>query len=188
MLHSRDGVRWVMRCVGIVPNNSILVSSHHKTFCLMASESPEWFYAYLKRDTKWAFLTNGFLLSTLPYRPDLWSAWDIVITCSQWPVFAIKTCNSFKVAIGLLVTSLISLLLAWSSSMEEQPLSRQGLGGTIHLSLLNDYLDCPPKDIQGLWNIFIPIPWSVAFHNFITGVFWKLLGVHGWVFAVKSTT
>ena len=37
------------------------------------------------------------------------------------PVFAIKTCSSFKVAIGLLVASLMSLLLAWSSSLEGWP-------------------------------------------------------------------
>jgi len=64
------------------------------------------------------FLSNGFLLTTPPYRPGWLSAWDIVVTCTQWPVFAIKACSSFKVAIGLLVASLISLLLAWSSSLE----------------------------------------------------------------------
>ena len=66
-------------------------------------------------------MNNGFLLATQLYRPDLWSAWDIVVTCTQWPVFAMKPCSSFKVAIDLLVASLISLLLAWSSSLEGRP-------------------------------------------------------------------
>ena len=66
--------------------------------------------------------------------------------------------------------------------------SRQGLCGTIRLPLLIDCLDCAPRDIQGLWNIFIHITWSVPFHKFIPKVFWKLLGPHGWVFAVKCTT
>ena len=30
------------------------------------------FFAYLKRDSRLAFLSNGFLLATLPCRPDLW--------------------------------------------------------------------------------------------------------------------
>ena len=90
-------------------------------FCHMASESPEWFFAFLKRDSRCAFLSHGFLLVTLPYSLDLWSAWDIVVTSRQWSVFAIKACSSFKVAIGFLVASLISLLLAWSSSLEGQP-------------------------------------------------------------------
>ena len=87
----------------------------------MASESPEWYFAYLQRDSRLAFLSNAFLVATLPYRPDLWSAWDIVVTCTKWPVYAIKACSSFKVAIGHLVVSLISLLLAWSSSLEGWP-------------------------------------------------------------------
>ena len=86
----------------------------------MALESPKWFFADLKRDSRWAFLSNGFLLVTIPHKPDLWSTWDIV-TCTQWPMFVTKAWSSFKVAIGLLVASLISLLLAWSSSFEGRP-------------------------------------------------------------------
>uniref|UniRef100_A0A8C4QPG5 POPDC1-3 domain-containing protein n=1 Tax=Eptatretus burgeri TaxID=7764 RepID=A0A8C4QPG5_EPTBU len=41
------------------------------------------FFAYLKWDSLWAVLSNGFLLAILPCRPDLWSAWDIVVTCTQ---------------------------------------------------------------------------------------------------------
>ena len=36
--------------------------------------------------------------------------------------------------------------------------SRLGLGGTECLSLVNDCLDCAPRDIQGLWNILYPSP------------------------------
>ena len=51
------------------------------------------------------FLSNGFLLATQPYRRDLWSAWDIGITCIQRPFLVIKACSSFKVTIGLLMAS-----------------------------------------------------------------------------------
>ena len=70
----------------------------------MASEFLEWFFAYLKWNWRWAFLSGDFLLATWPYRPDLCRAWDVVVTCTQWPVFAIKACSncsSFKVASGL---------------------------------------------------------------------------------------
>ena len=87
----------------------------------MASESLEYFFASLKWDLWWAFLSNGSLLATLQYRRDLWSACDIVVACTQWPVFAVKACSSFKVAIGLLVASLISHLLAWTSSLKGRP-------------------------------------------------------------------
>ena len=86
-------------------------------------------------------MSFSFLLVTLPYRPDLWSAWNIVVTCTHWPFFAIKTCSSFKVAIGLLVASLISLLLAGSSSLEGQPdlgslgMSAAGMRTTPSMSL-----------------------------------------------------
>jgi len=150
MLHSGDGVLWVLCCVGFVPNNilnlgqkgSILVSLDHQTFCHMASESPWWFFAYLKQNSRWAFLSNGFLLATLPYRPDLWSAWDIVVTCTQWPIFAIKACSSFEVAIGLSDQSPLCLVIQFGRTAR----SRQGLGGTIYLPLLNDCLDCAPRD------------------------------------------
>ena len=134
------------------------------------------------------FLSDGFLLATLLYRPDLWSAWDIVVTCTQWPVFAIKACSSFIVAIGLLCClsdhSPPCLVIQFGGTAW----SRQGLCGTIRLPPLNDYPLQHSQDIHGLWNIFIPISWSVPFHNFIPEVFWKLLGAHGWVFAVKCTT
>ena len=79
------------------------------------------YFCIPQRDSRWAFLSNGFLLSPQPYRQDLWCAWNIFVTCTQWPIFAIKACGCFKVAIGLLVASLISLLHAWSSTLEGWP-------------------------------------------------------------------
>ena len=123
---------------------------------------------------KVGFLSNGFLLAMLPYTPDLWSAWDLVVTCTQWPVFAIKVCNSFKVSIGLLEASLISLLLAWSSSLEGRPdLYRVPVVGTICLPVLYDCLDCAQRDIQGLWNIFLTHPLICAFPQLYPGGLFK---------------
>ena len=116
----------------------------------MATESPECFFAYFKRDSRWAFLSNGFLLATLPYRPDLWSAWDIVVTCTLWPVLAIKACSSCKVAIGLLVASLISLLLARSSSLEGRP----DLGRVLVVPYTFHFLIIVLTVLQGIFKAF----------------------------------
>ena len=129
MLHSGDGVIWAMCCVGFVANVTFCISAKKfhlgfvrpQNFFHMASKSLERFFADLKWDSRLAFLSHGFILATLPYRPDLWSVWVIVVTCTQWPFFAIKSCSSFKVGIGLLVAFLISLLLGWSSNLEGGP-------------------------------------------------------------------
>ena len=156
MLHSLDGVLWVCwvcaKCniLHLGLKNSMLVSLRHKTFCHMALESLAWCCAYLKNDSRWAFLSHGFLLATLPYMPDLWSAWDIVVTCTQWPVFSIKTCSSFKVAIGLLVASLVSLLLAWSSSLE----GRSDLGRVLVVPYTFHFLMIALTVLQGIFKAF----------------------------------
>ena len=115
----------------------------------MASDSPERFFADLKWDSRWAFLSNGFLLATLLYRPDLWSAWDIVVTCTQWPVFAMKECSSFKLAIGLLVASLISLL-AWSSTLKGRP----DLGRVLVVPYALHFLMIVLTVLQGIFKAF----------------------------------
>jgi len=95
VLDFRQTYRLVLR-----PNNSILVSS--------ASEFSRCVLAKLSRDCMWYFLRSGFFLATLPYKPHLWRMCDIVVTCTQWPLFIINSCNCFRVADGLLVSSLIS--------------------------------------------------------------------------------
>ena len=173
MLHSRDGVLCLVSAKRNVLHFGQKVPAWFRqttTFCHMASESPECFCAYLKRDSRWAFLSNGFLLATMPYRPDLWSAWDIVVTCTQWQIFTIKACSSFKIAIGLLVASLINLLLAWSSSLEGQP----DLGRVLVVPYAFHFLMIVLTVLQGIFKafeIFLEAPW-----------------VHCWVFAVKCTT
>jgi hypothetical protein len=84
----------------------------------------------------------AFLFATLSYMPDLWSGWDIVVTCTLWPVLAIKAHRYFKVAIGLTVASDQSP--TWSViQFGGTSWSRQGLGGAIHLPLLNNCLHYP---------------------------------------------
>ena len=157
------------------PKSSILVSSDHKTFWHMTSKSPEWFVAYLKRDSRCAFLSNGFLrigqtsgvlgILLSHAHSDQSLSWRHVASsklplASWWPLWT-PPCSVIQ--------------------FKGRP-DLGSRGDTIHLPLLNDCLVCAPRDIQGPWNIVIPIPWSVPFHNYIPEVFWKLLGAHGWVF------
>ena len=138
----------------------------------MASEFPSGFLHTSNGTRGGLFLSNGFFLATLPYRPYLWSAWDIVVTCTLWQVFAIKgmyLLQSYHLPLGgLSDQSLSGLVIQFGGTAW----SRQGLGGTIPLPYLNACLDCAPKDIQELWNIFVSIPWSVPFHNFCS---WNLV-------------
>ena len=115
MLHSWDGVLWVMCCVGFVPNVMfcILAKKCHLSFVRpqnfyhLASEFPECFFPDTSNRTQGFcfFLSNGFLLATLPYRPDLCFGYcyHMQTVIKVFVVFAIKACSSFKVAIGLLV-------------------------------------------------------------------------------------
>ena len=160
MLHSRDGVLWVMCWVGFVPN---LKS------CTSARKVPYWFLQTTNLFATWLQnLRNGFLhisngtkvglfwvlASFLPphrNRPDLWSAWDIIVMCTQCPVFAIKAaCSFFKVANGLLVASLISLLLAWSSSLE----GRSDIGRVLVVPYTFHFLMIVLTVLQGIFKAF----------------------------------
>ena len=130
------------------PKSSILVSSDHKTFATWFQNLRSGFFAYINRDSRWAFLSNDFLLATLPHRPDLWSALDIVVTCIQWPGFTIKVCT-ISVTIGFLLTSLISLL-AWSSSLERWP----DLGRVLVGSYAFHFLMIVLTVLQGIFKAF----------------------------------
>ena len=176
MFHSRDGVLWMMCCFGFVPNVTFCISakkfhlgsSNHKSFCHMASEYPEWIFAYFKQDSRWEFLSNGFLHKhsdqSLPER--------------------------HVALLKLPLASLINLLLAWSSSLEGWP----DLGRVLVVPYIFHFLMTILTVLQGILKVFeiffTLIPWSVPFHNFIPEVFWNesSLVLHGCVFAVKCTT
>ena len=145
------------------------------------------FVAYLKRDSRWALLSNGFLLATRLCRTDLWGAWDIVGTCPQWPVFARKACSSFKVDIG-------SWWLLWSiSSLLGHSVWRDSLilarSWCYHMPSTSSWLSwLHKKGYSRPWKYSYTHPLICAFPQNNPGSLLKLLGVHGWVFVLKFTT
>ena len=60
---------------------------------------PQHFFPLELRILMWPFLRSSFLLAALSYKPEFWSTFDIVVTCRQWPLCAIKSFNSFNVSI-----------------------------------------------------------------------------------------
>ena len=93
MLHSRDGVLWVMCCVGFAPNVTfcILTAKIRLGFVRPQNLFPYGFrisgvgcFLYTSNENEDVlFLCHGFLPATLPSRPDLWSAGDLVVTSTQ---------------------------------------------------------------------------------------------------------
>ena len=65
-------------------------------------------------------------------------------------VFAIKACYTFKVALGLLVASLISVLLGWSSSWEGLP----DLGRVLVVPYAFHFLMIVLTVLQGIFKAF----------------------------------
>lgn len=119
-----DGELCSLSCLRLRPSSSILVSSDHKTFFHLVSELQGAFW----QSPNEFFLRSGFFLATVSNKPQLWSAYEIVLTCTQWRLFAIKSCNFSKVVTGLLVVSLTSsFLLALSFSLKGWPDPWRGL-------------------------------------------------------------
>ena len=91
------------------------------TFFHMFAVSPTWLVA----NSKWDFLgftfNNGFLLATLPLRPDWWSKPLIVVLWTDSPTSAVDLCSSSRVTMGLLVAPLINFLLVWLVSLGGRP-------------------------------------------------------------------
>lgn len=66
-------------------------------------------------------LRNGFFLTTLPQRPVLWRALEIVEPCTFTPVSAKEQCRLLRKTVGFLVASLTSQHLALMLRFEGQP-------------------------------------------------------------------
>jgi len=66
-------------------------------------------------------LRSGFCLATLPYRPDWWSAAEMVVLLEGSPLSTEKRWSSVRVTIGFLVTSLTEALLPRSLSLAGRP-------------------------------------------------------------------
>ena len=126
---------------------------------------------------------NACCLAILPYKPHLWRICDIVVTCTQWPLFVINSCNCFRVAVGLLVASLTSFLLALSSSLERRPDPGRVcvVPNTFHF-LIIDFTVLLGIN-KAFKMVFVSISWLVPVHNFIPEIFWQCLATHSWLFA-----
>ena len=72
-------------------------------------------------------LRSGFCLSTLPYRPDWWSAAEMVVLLEGSPLSTEQCWSSVRVTISFLVTSLTKALLPWSRRVDGRPALRRVL-------------------------------------------------------------
>ena len=80
-----------------------LVSHGLRVFrCLLANS---------KRAVMCLLLRSGFRLATLPYRPDWWSAAEMVVLLEGSPLSTEQRWSTVRVTIGFLVTSLTKALL-----------------------------------------------------------------------------
>ncbi len=97
----------------VCQKSSIFVSSDHKTFCQFVAGSSRYLFANFKRASKWTFFRNSFILTTFPYRPDVFNIFDIIVWCTCCPLLAINP-------VGLSRMSLDSAKchLSWSSSSD----------------------------------------------------------------------
>lgn len=89
------------------------------------------------------FVNKHFHHATLPYSPDIWRIWKIFVTHTTQPLLVKNSRSSFNAAVGLLATSLTSLLLVFSSILVGHPI----LGNVtvvIFSQLDDDCLLCVP--------------------------------------------
>ncbi|KAK6306788.1 hypothetical protein J4Q44_G00237130 [Coregonus suidteri] len=72
-------------------------------------------------------LMSGFCLATLPYRPDWWSAAEMVVLLEGSPISTEELWSSVRVTIKFLATSLTKALLPRLLSLAGRP----ALGGVL---------------------------------------------------------
>ena len=66
-------------------------------------------------------LRSGFRLATLPYKPDWWSAAEMVVLLEGSPLSTEERWSSDRVTVGFLVTSLTNALLPRTLSLDGRP-------------------------------------------------------------------
>lgn len=87
----------------------------------MLSDFVTWLVANSRYAFMSAFLRSGFLLTTLPQRPDLCRADNVVNVCTAFPISGTELCNFFSVLVCLVDISLTIALLGCVLSLEGQP-------------------------------------------------------------------
>ena len=108
-----------------------LVFIRPETLVSHLRESLGVFFVNSKRAVMCLLLRRGFCLVTLLYRPDWWSAAEMVVLLEGSPISTEELWSSVRVTIGFLVTSLIAQFGLGDSS-------RKSLGGSKPLPFKND--------------------------------------------------
>ena len=123
MLHCKNGIGLVMSGAWFPPN--ITPGIHAKEFNLCLIRPDHFVYPGLRvlqvHFGKLQPLRSGFRLATLPYRPDLWIAAEMVVLLEGSPLSTEEHWSSDRVTIGFLVTSLTKALLPRSLSLDGRP-------------------------------------------------------------------
>ena len=110
-------------------------------------------------------LRSGFRLATLPYRPDLWIAAEMVVLLEGSPLSTEERLSSDKVTIGFLVSSLTKALpppiaqFRWPASSTKSP------SGSKPLPFMDDGGHWAHWDIQSSRHVSVPFPRLVPRDN-----------------------
>ena len=132
-------------------------------------------------------LRSGFRLATLPYRPDWWSAAEMVVLLEGSPLFTVQRWSSVRVTIGFLVTSLTKALHPLIAQFGRVASSRKSPDGSKLLPFTDDRGHCAHWDLQCCRHFSVPFPRSVPQYNPVSEVYRQFLGLHGLVCALTCT-
>ena len=130
-------------------------------------------------------LRSGFRLATLPYRPDWWSAAEMVVLLEGSPLSTEQCWSSVRVTIGFLVTSLTKALLPRSLRVDGSPALGRVLvvPNFFHLQMIK----ATHWDLQCCGNFSVVFPRSVPRYNPVSEVHRQFLGLHVLVCALTCT-
>ena len=112
----KDGIGQVMSCAWF---HLDMMLHQTREFCF--SWSFRCLLANSRRAVMSLLLRSGFCLATLPYRPDWWSAAEMVVLLEGSPLFTVQRWSSVRVTMGFFVTSLTKALLPQSLSLAGRP-------------------------------------------------------------------
>jgi hypothetical protein len=105
-------------------------------------------------------LRSGFRLATLPYRPDWWSAAEMVVLLEGSPISTeeLELCQSDHRVPPI-------TQFGWAAS------SRKSLGGSKLLPFKNDRGHCVLGDLHCCKMFLVPFPRSVPRHNHVSELY-----------------
>ena len=122
-----------------------------------------------------------FLMIIIPYRPDWWSAAEMVVVLEGSPLSTEQCWSCVRVTIGRLVTSLTKALLPRSPKVDERP----ALGRVL---VVPNFFQLRMMDATVLIGIFNnTFPRSVPRYNPVSEVYRQVLGLHVLVCALACS-